>query len=227
MDKVLPNVEAAIADIGDGATVMVGGFGDAGFPHDLVAALQRKAPSELTIIHNGAAFGSLVTDGRIRHLICSYPVGPSALSILPALEAGDISLEIIPQGTLIERIRAGGAGLGGVLTPVGVDLAAWSDTPAEFLEVDGKRYILARPLRANFALIRGEIADRWGNVFCRRAARNFNPVMATAADVVIVQVARIVEPGEIDPEQIHIPSPFVDRIVVCGSGPQEAPRALD
>lgn len=226
MDKVVSSADAAIADVGDGASIMVGGFGDSGFPHDLVAALQRKAPRALTIINNGAAFGSLVTEGCIRHLICSYPVGPSSLSILPALEAGDIGLEVIPQGTFIERIRAGGAGLGGVLTSVGIDLVEWSEAPSEFFELDGQRYLLARPLRAQFALVRGYVADRWGNVFCRRAARNFNPVMAMAADVTIVQVARVVEPGELDPEHVHIPSPFVDRIVVCPPV-EETARALD
>lgn len=211
MDKTWTSLDGAVGDIGDGSTIMVGGFGDSGFPFDLVDALARRAPTELTLIHNGAAFGSLVTEGRIRKLICSYPVGPSSLSILPSLESGSIELEIVPQGTLIERIRAGGAGLGGVLTPVGVDLE--TDAPQEKVVVDGRTFVLARPLRAQFALLRGAVADRSGNVRCHRAARNFNPVMATAAEITIVQVARVVEPGALDPDDIHIPAPFVDRVV--------------
>lgn len=214
MDKLRASPAEAIADISSGSSVLVGGFGDSGFPHALVAALAQSGLTNLTIVHNGAAFGTLVTEGRIHHLICSYPVGPSSLSILPALEAGDIQLEVIPQGTLIERLRAGAAGLAGVLTRVGVDLAPWSSVSPEFIDLDGNRYILARPIRGQFALVRGDVADRLGNIVCRRAARNFNPVMAMAADTTIAEVRRLVEPGELDPERIDIPSPFIDRIVV-------------
>ncbi len=213
MDKLWPGPADAVADIPDGATIMVGGFGDSGFPHALVAALAQKRPRDLTIIHNGAAFGSLVTEGRIRRLICSYPVGPSSLAVLPAIEAGALELEVIPQGSLVERIRAGGAGLGGVLTPVGLDLEHLADAPT--LEVGGRRYMLLAPLRADFALLRGDTADRIGNVRCRKAARNFNPVMATAANTTIVEVGRCVDTGELEPEDVHIPAPFVDRVVLA------------
>jgi 3-oxoadipate CoA-transferase alpha subunit len=213
MDKRVPDLEQAISDIGDGASIMVGGFGDSGFPTGLVTALQRKAPRNLTLIHNGAGLGSLVTDGCIKRLICSYPVGPTSVAILPALEAGSTELEVIPQGTLVERIRAGGAGLGGVLTPVGVDMTGTNGS-VEIVEVDGRPFVLGRPIRARFALIRGDVADELGNVHCRNAARNFNVVMATAADTTIVEVRSCVKRGELRPEDVHIPAPFVDRIVV-------------
>jgi 3-oxoadipate CoA-transferase, alpha subunit len=217
MDKRYPGPDEALADIGDGATIMVGGFGDSGFPHALVAALARKAPGGLTLIHNGAGFGRLISNKNVRKLICSYPIGPSSIEILPLLEQGYVELEVIPQGTLVERIRAGGAALGGVLTPVGLDLG---DVDAgSVMELDGRRYLLARPLRAQFALLSGRIADHFGNVQCHLAGRNFNPVMATAADVVIVQVEECVAPGDLDPECIHIPAPFIDRVVV-------APKAI-
>ena len=118
MDKLWPDAESAIADIDSGASIMVGGFGESGFPHDLVEALKTKAPSDLTIIHNGAAFGSLIIDGHVSRLICSYPVGPSSVEVIPALEAGVVELEVIPQGTLVDRIRAGGAGLGECSRPL-------------------------------------------------------------------------------------------------------------
>ena len=210
MDKLWPDAQSAIADIEDGATIMVGGFGESGFPADLVDALKVKTPTHLTIIHNGAAFGSLIIDGHVRRLICSYPVGPSSKEVIPALEDGAAELEVIPQGTLVERIRAGGAGLGGIFVPVGVDL---EHMHSEIVELDGERYRLEKPLRADFALLAGEVADQFGNVRCRLAGRNFNPVMATAADVTIVEVERCVAPGDLDPEAIHIPAPFVDRVV--------------
>lgn len=213
MDKLYHGPDEAVADIGDGVSIMVGGFGDSGFPHALVAALARKGPRDLTVIHNGAGFGSLITNRNIRKLICSYPVGPSSAEILPLLEQGYVELEVIPQGTFVERIRAGGSGLGGVLTQVGMDLEGADLGPS--FDVDGIRYLLALPLRAQFALIRGHVADRWGNVQCHLAGRNFNPVMATAADVTIVQVDECVNPGALDPESIHIPAPFVDRVVVA------------
>jgi 3-oxoadipate CoA-transferase alpha subunit len=216
VDKVVSGVDEAISDIGDGASIMVGGFGESGLPKQLIEGLIRRGPRNLTIIHNGASFGRLIIDGHVDRLICSFPVGPSSRDVLPALEAGSTHLDVIPQGTLVERIRAGGAGLGGVLTPVGVDLEGGGDALGEPFELDGRQWLLLRPLRAQFALLRGDVADRAGNVRCRKAARNFTPVMATAADVCIVEVRQVVEVGELDPEDVHIPGPFIDRVVVTG-----------
>ena len=165
MDKRWKGASEAISDIGDGASIMVGGFGESGFPHRLISALQEKAPTDLLLIHNGASFGSLIIDRHVRRLICSYPVGPSSIDVIPALKEGATELEIFPQGTFVERIRAGGAGLGGVLTPVGVDLEDGHDK--KILEVDGELFVFEKPLRAEFALLRGEIADWRGNVRCR------------------------------------------------------------
>lgn len=206
------SVDEAVADIPDGVTVLIGGFGGSGMPLALIEGLVRKGVKGLTVIANNAAFGELISNGGVRKLICSYPIGPSSKPFIDALEAGQVELELVPQGTLVERIRAGGAGLGGVLTPVGLD--------TEFAEgcqevwVNGRRYLVAPALRADYALIKAAVGDRWGNLIYRHAARNFNPIMAMAADVTIAQVDRLVEPGELDPDQIHTPGAFVDRVVV-------------
>ena len=211
-DKLVPSVDDAVADIPDGATVLIGGFGGSGMPMALVEGLIRKGVKGLTVIANNAAFGELVSNGGIRKLICSYPVGPSSKPFLAALEAGQVELELVPQGTLIERIRAGGAGLGGVLTPVGLD-TEFAEGQQE-VRLNGQRYLVAPALRADYALVKAVVADRWGNLVYRHAARNFNPIMAMAADVTIAQVDRLVEPGELDPDHIHTPGAFVDRVVV-------------
>lgn len=211
-DKVVASVDEALADISDGATILVGGFGGSGFPTALVEGLIRKRVKGLTVIANNAAFGELVANGGIRKLICSYPVGPSSRPFLEALEAGCVELELVPQGTLAERIRAGGAGLGGVLTPVGLDTEFAAGQQEVW--VNGRRYLVAPALRADFALIKAAVADRWGNLIYRHAACNFNPIMATAANITIAQVHRVVEPGDLDADQIHTPGAFVDRIVV-------------
>jgi 3-oxoacid CoA-transferase A subunit len=143
--------------------------------------------------------------------MCSYPVGATSKPILEAIEAGAVELTLTPQGTLAERLRAGGSGLGGVLTPTGVGTEF--EDGQEVIEVGGRRYILALPLRGDVALVRADVGDRFGNLVSRHAARNFNPVVAMAADLTIGEVGRLVEPGEIDPNQVHIPSAFVDRVV--------------
>ncbi len=211
MDKRVPDVDQALADIGDGASIMVGGFGDSGFPFALVAGLQRKAPRDLTLIHNGAAFGSLVIDGCIKRLICSYPVGPSSLAILPALEAGSTELEVIPQGTLIERIRAGGAGLGGVLTPTGLGTVV--EEGKQKLCVNGQPYLLETALHADYALVHALICDYLGNLAYALTARNFNPLMATAVDTVIVYADHVVPVGVIAPDNVVTPAPLVDYVI--------------
>lgn len=209
--KVVANADAAVADVRDGSTVIVGGFGGAGFPFALRDALIRRRPRRITIVCNNADFGGFVYDDGLVRILCSYPVGATSKPILEAIEAGRVELTLTPQGTLAERLRAGGAGLGGVLTPTGVGTEF--EAGQRTLEVDGRRYILAPPLRGDVALIRADVADRYGNLVSRHAARNFNPVVATAADLTIAEVARIVEPGEIDPNHVHVPSAFVDRVV--------------
>lgn len=216
LDKLVGSVDEALADVTDGASIMVGGFGGPGYPAALVRALIAKRPRRIHIICNNADFGGFVYEDGLRRLTCSYPVGPTAKAVVDAVERGEVELEIVPQGTLTERIRAGGAGLGGVLTPTGVD--AEFGAGYDVIERDGRRYLLAPPLRADFAFIGASAADRWGNLVFRHAARNFNPLMAMAGRVTIAEAARVVEPGELDPDLVHTPCAFVDRVVGLSEG---------
>lgn len=211
LDKVVDSVDAAVADIGDDLTVMVGGFGGSGFPFALRDALIRRRPRRITIVCNNADFGGFVYEDGIVRMIASYPVGETAKPLVAAIEAGEVELELTPQGTLVERIRAGGAGLGGFLTPTGLETQFERDHPR--VDMDGRTYLLVPALRADFALIRAHVADRYGNLVHRHASRNFNPLMAMAARVTIAEVGTIVEPGGIHPDQIHTPAAFVDRLV--------------
>jgi 3-oxoacid CoA-transferase A subunit len=190
----------------------VGGFGGAGFPFQLRDALADQQPQRLTVICNNADLGALAYEGGLVRLVCSYPTGPSSAAVVEGIEAGRIQLELTPQGTLVERIRAGGSGLGGVLTPTG--LGTEFEAGQQVVEVDGRSYLLVKPLRGDLALIRAATADRAGNLVMRRAARNFNPIMAMAADVTVAEVDRVVEIGELDPDQIHVPGVFVDALVL-------------
>jgi 3-oxoadipate CoA-transferase alpha subunit len=217
LDKVVASVDEAVAGVPDGATVLVGGFGGSGFPMALREALIRRRPKRITIVCNNADFGGFVYDDGLVKVICSYPVGGSVKPVLEGIEAGRIELELTPQGTLAERLRAGGSGLGGVLTPTG--LGTEFEAGRQVMEVDGRRYLLVKPLRGDVALIRAHQADRYGNLVSRFAGRNFNPLMAMAADLTIAEVSSIVEPGQLDPQQIHIPSVFVDRVVAVSGGP--------
>ncbi len=212
--KVIPSVAEAVADIPDGATLFCGGFGGSGYPEHLIRALADRRVRGLTVISNNAGHGPLFAYGGIRRLICSYPLGPSSRPYLEPLERGEVALdlELEAQGTLAERIHAGGAGLGGVLTPVGLDTAFAGGKPV--MEVEGRRYLLARPLRADFAFLKADRADPWGNLVYRHAGRNFNALMALAARVVIAEVREVVQLGQLDPDAIHTPGPFVDRVVV-------------
>lgn len=212
LDKVVASVDDAVADIGDDVTVMVGGFGGAGFPSALRDALIRRRPRRITIICNNADFGGFVYDEGIVRIVASYPVGATAKPLVEAVEAGRVELDLTPQGTLVERIRAGGAGLGGFLTPTG--LGTQFERDYQRIDMDGKPYLLVPALRADFALVRASLSDRYGNLVHRRASRNFNPLMAMAARLTIAEVGRLVEPGEIDPDLIHTPAAFVDRVVV-------------
>jgi 3-oxoadipate CoA-transferase alpha subunit len=211
LDKVVESVDAAVADIPDGSTILVGGFGGAGFPAALRDALIRRRPRQVTIVCNNADFGGFVYDDGLVRIVCSYPVGATVKPVLEAIEDGRIDLQLVPQGTLVERVRAGGAGLGGFLTPTG--LGTEFERGMERIEMDGRPYLLVPALRGDVALIRAQTADRYGNLIHRHAGRNFNPIFATAADLTIVQVAEIVEPGVLDPDHVHVPGVFVDRVV--------------
>ncbi len=216
IDKRVESVAEAVAGIGDGAIVLVSGFGEAGNPTELVHALIDNGAKELTIVNNNAGNGhiglaALLEARRVRKVICSYPRSSKSEVFQSLYAAGDIELETIPQGTLAERMRAAGAGIGGFYTPttVGTPLAEGKESRV----IEGREYVLETPLRADFALIKAESADRWGNLTYRLAARNFGPVMCMAADITIVQVRRFAELGAIDPETVVTPGIFVNRVV--------------
>lgn len=218
--EVCETPDDAVAGIGDGASVMVGGFISAGSPSNLIRALARAGPTELTAIANNIGLGDLLDElceqRQLARVIATFAIrasGGRASRFERQYRAGEVELELVPQGTLIERIRAGGAGLGGVLTRTGLDtvIAEGKQT----LVVDGERWLLERPLRADAALLKAHRADTLGNLEYRLAGLNFNPVMATAAELVIAEVEEIVEPGQIPPERVGTPAVFVDRIVAC------------
>ena len=216
IDKRVASVADAVAGIGDGAVVLISGFGEAGSPSELVHALIDHGAKELTVVNNNAGNGhvglaALLENGRVRKIICSYPRSSHSEVFQSLYAAGAIELETIPQGTLAERLRAAGAGIGGFYTPttVGTPLADGKESRV----IDGREYVLEYPIRGDFALVKAEVADRWGNLTYRLAARNFGPVMCMAADTTIAQVRRIGELGEIDPETVVTPGIFVDRVV--------------
>lgn len=224
LDKTIPSPAQAVAGIPDGATVMIGGFGGSGAPIELIHALIDAGPKNLTVVNNNAGNGhvglaALIEQGQVAKLICSFPRSADPTVFTNLYLAGGIELEIVPQGTLAERIRAGGAGIPAFYTPTsyGTDVAAGKPT-AEF---DGRTYVQERWLKADYALIKAEQGDRMGNLTYRMAARNFNPVMATAATTTIAQVSRIVEPGAIDPETIVTPGIFVNHVVAVANPVQE------
>jgi len=214
MNKVVASADAAVADIPDGATIMSGGFGLCGNPENLIAALARKGVKNLTLISNNCGtndfgLGVLLKARQVRKMVASY-VGENK-EFERQLLAGEIEVELNPQGTLAERIRAAGCGLGGFFTPTGVGtkIAEGKETRT----IDGKDYLLEKPLHADFAIIRAWKADRLGNLLFRETARNFSPLMAMAAKTTIVECEHLVEVGEIDPDQIHTPSIFVKRVL--------------
>jgi 3-oxoacid CoA-transferase A subunit len=213
MDKRVANADAAIAKLFDGATILVGGFGLCGIPENLIAAVQRKGAKNLTCASNNAGLadfglGLLLGTHQIRKMISSY-VGENKLFEQQVL-SGQLEVELNPQGTLAERLRAGGAGIPAFYTPSGVGTMAAEGK--EIREFDGRKYILERWLRGDFAFIKAWKGDRWGNLVYRKAARNFNPMMATAADYVIAEVEELVELGSLDPDCIHTPGIFVNAI---------------
>ena len=211
LTKVTASPDEALQHIPDGVTVMIGGFGGAGTPVALREALARRRLTGLTLVANNADFGSFMYPGGLERLVCSYPVGASSKQVLEAVEAGTVELVLTPQGTLAESIRAGGAGLGGVLTPTGLDM----DFGAQFREIehDGQRWLLAPARRAHVALVKGAVADGYGNVVCRSAGINFNPLMAMAADYTVAQVDKVVPVGAIAPQDVTIPGLLVDAVV--------------
>ncbi|PIE23067.1 MAG: 3-oxoadipate CoA-transferase [Planctomycetota bacterium] len=216
IDKQVASVSEALADVFDGATVMIGGFGEVGSPIELIHALVERGTKDLVAVNNNTGNGevglaALIRNRQVRKMICSYPRS-SHSKVFPELyRAGEIELELVPQGTLAERIRAGGAGIPAFYTPtsVGTPLAEGK----EARDFDGRSYVLEYGLRADFALIKAEIADRHGNLLYKKTARNFSPVMCMAAKTTIVQARRVVEPGEIDPEAVITPGIFVHRVV--------------
>jgi 3-oxoadipate CoA-transferase alpha subunit len=216
IDKLVASPEAAVADIPDGATIMLSGFGNAGMPTALIDALIAQGARELTIVNNNAGnadtgLAALIGAKRVRKIYCSFPRQPDSWHFDRAWRSGEIELELVPQGTLAERIRAAGAGIGAFYTPTayGTKLAEGKETR----RIGDRDYVLEHPLHADYALIKADRADRWGNLVYRKTARNFGPIMAAAARTTVVQVREIVELGALDPETIVTPSIFVKRVV--------------
>src|SRR5215469_4025556 len=205
INKIVPSLATAVAGIRDGAVVLVSGFGNSGIPVDLIDALTDQGAKDLTVVTNNAGAGRtdvarLMAMGRVRKVVCSYPRSAGSVVFEELYAAGKIELELVPQGTLSERMRAAGAGIGGFYTPtaVGTQLAEGK----EVRSLDGRDYVLEKPLKGDVALIKAELADRWGNLTYRMAARNFAPTMAMAADVTVVQARRVVDLGGIGAEEV-------------------------
>ena len=216
IDKLRSSVLDALADIHDGATIMIGGFGGAGQPAELIDGLIAHGARDLVIVNNNAGNGdtglaALLKNGQVRKIICSFPRQADSHVFDALYRAGKLELELVPQGNLAERIRAAGAGIGGFFTPTGygTDLAKGKETR----EIDGRMYVFESPIHADFALIKAEQGDRWGNLTYRKTARNFGPIMAMAAKVSIASVHEVLDLGSIDPEHVITPGLFVQRIV--------------
>ncbi|MET3794584.1 3-oxoacid CoA-transferase subunit A [Aquamicrobium terrae] len=229
MNKISPNLEDAVADIRDGMVVMIGGFGGSGAPIELIHALVERyrktgSPNALTVVNNNAGNGAIgiaamIYAGMVARMICSFPRSSDPKAFTDKYLAGEIGLELVPQGTLAERIRAGGAGIPAFYTPTSYGTQVAEGKPVA--EFDGRKYVQERWLKADVALVKAELADRKGNLTYHMAARNFSPLMATAAATTIAQARQIVEPGEIDPEHVITPGIFVDRIVEVPDPKQE------
>jgi 3-oxoadipate CoA-transferase alpha subunit len=216
INKFFDSPQAALADLPDGATVMLGGFGNAGMPVELIDALIAHGAKDLTVVNNNAGNGdtglaALIGAGRVRKILCSFPRQADSWHFDKLYRAGKLELELVPQGTLAERIRAAGAGVGGFFTPTahGTRLAEGKETR----RIGDRDYVLEFPIHADYALIKADRADRWGNLTYRKTARNFAPIMAAAAKCTIAQVRETVELGELDPEAIVTPGIFVKRVV--------------
>ena len=225
IDKICPSLQQAVADIQNGATVMIGGFGNAGMPAALVDALIEQGARELTIVNNNSGNGdtglaALLKAGQVRKIICSYPRQTDSHVFDALYRSGKIELELAPQGNLAERIRAAGAGIGGFFSPTGYGtlLAQGKETRL----IDGRHYVLESPIHADFAFIKPLHGDRWGNLVYRKAARNFGPIMAMAAKCTVAQVDRVVALGDLDPEVIITPGIFVQRVVLGATGQERS-----
>lgn len=224
MDKTIPNVADAVSKIPDGAVVMIGGFGGAGAPIELIHALIKHGAKDLTVINNNAGNGrigiaAMIDAGMIAKMVCSFPRSSDPRAFNEKYLAGKIELELVPQGTLAERIRAAGAGIPAFYTPTGygTELA----NGKQIGEFDGRSFVQERWLKADFALVKSELADRHGNLTYNKTARNFSPLMCAAANTTIVQTSKIVEAGDIDPEHIITPGLFVDHVVEVENPQQE------
>ncbi len=218
INKVVESAMTAVADVRSGSTILVGGFGEAGSPATLLQALIEQGATDLTMVSNNVGYddyglAALIARGRVRKMICAFPNYAAGIAFRNRYLAGQIELELVPQGTLVERMRAAGAGLGGFFTPTGAEteLSAGKETRV----IDGVVQVLERPLKGDYALIRGKVADRWGNLTYWRAQRNFNPIMAMAATTTIAEVSEIVPLGAIDPDVIITPGLFIHRVTVC------------
>jgi 3-oxoadipate CoA-transferase alpha subunit len=221
INKIARSVADALADVRDGSTVLIGGFGTAGIPNELIDGLIEQGAKDLTVVNNNAGnaevgLAALLKAGRVRKIICSFPRQADSQIFDGLYRSGQLELELVPQGNLAERIRAAGAGIGAFFSPTGfgTDLAKNADgSPKETREIGGKHYVLEMPIYGDVALIKAEKGDRWGNLVYRKAARNFGPVMATAAKKTVATVHEIVELGALDPENIITPGIFVHHIV--------------
>jgi 3-oxoadipate CoA-transferase alpha subunit len=220
IDKRVATPADAVAGIPDGATVLVSGFGDSGVPVELVHALLDQGARDLTVVTNNAGSGerdvaALIRERRVRKIVCSYPRSAGSIWFEEFWRAGQIELELVPQGTLSERMRAAGAGLGGFFTPTGADTLLAEGKEVRVL--GGRRQVFEEPLPGDVALVKAHRADRWGNLVYRTAARNFGPTMAAAAALTVVQVEEFVELGQLDPEGVVTPGIYVDRVVAVGA----------
>ena len=221
INKIAPSIADALADVKDGSTVLIGGFGTAGIPNELIDGLIEQGARDLTVVNNNAGnaeagLAALLNAGRVRKIICSFPRQADSQVFDGLYRSGKLELELVPQGNLAERIRAAGAGIGAFFTPTGygTELAMNADGSAkETREINGRQYVLEMPIYGDVALIKAEKGDRWGNLTYRMAARNFGPVMATAAKKTVASVYDIVELGDLDPENIVTPGIFVNQVV--------------
>jgi 3-oxoadipate CoA-transferase, alpha subunit len=216
IDKRVASLAEAVVGVKDGATILCAGFGAVGMADELLEALLEQGATDLVAVANNAGSGerglaALIAAGRVRKVICSYPRSDKPHAFEAAYKAGRLELELVPQGTLSERMRCAAAGLGGFYSPVGVGTRLAEGK--EIREIDGRAYVLEKPLKGDVAFCKAQKSDRWGNLVYRKAARNFNPTMAMAAGLTVVQVKELVELGELDPEMIHTPGIFVDRVV--------------
>jgi 3-oxoadipate CoA-transferase alpha subunit len=230
IDKIVSSAAAAVEEIPDGATVMIGGFGEAGSPIELIHALIDHGARDLTVVSNNTGSGhvglaALIENGQVKKMICSFPRTANSTVFPELYNAGKIELELVPQGTLAERIRAGGAGIPAFYTPASVNTPLAEGKESRIF--NGKEYVLEHGIKADFSLVKCETADRYGNLLYHATARNFGPIMCTAADVSIVQTKNVVEAGSIDPEIVVTPGIFVKKVVEISDPANESQLVAD